>query len=74
MDLLLTAAAEALGRRTTVVVHPVQTPADEDAYYAQHTLNIIVPAWVPAVSALFRKLGAAPGRFGAIRHAWQTGI
>ena len=69
MDMLPAAAADALPRGPTAAEYPVRTAANEDAYYAQHTLNFTVPAWVPAVSALLRSFRAAPGPLGAPRHA-----
>lgn len=67
MDMLL-AAANALAHRAKAADRHPMTLAEEDTYYAQHTLNVVVPAWMVGLFALLRHR-SAPGRIRAARHA-----
>ncbi|KQW78311.1 hypothetical protein ASC89_16120 [Devosia sp. Root413D1] len=70
MDMLLAAAMDALARPAIATGRRLLTPTDENDYYARHTLNIIVPAWLPALITLLRRNHrTAPERIGATRHA-----
>ncbi|OEO31787.1 hypothetical protein VW23_014640 [Devosia insulae DS-56] len=70
MDMLLAATANALARLAPATERRPLTPAAEDSYYAQHTLNVIVPVWVLGLLALLRgSHRTVPGRIRAARHA-----
>lgn len=68
MDMLLAAAADALAHRTQAADRHLMTLAEEHTYYARHTLNVTVPAWMVGLFALLRHRSAS-GRIRAARQA-----
>jgi hypothetical protein len=70
MDIMLTAAADALARRAMNAEYGLHTPAEEDAYYARHIVRFVVPAWISLLLALARRDSQpASRRAPAARHA-----
>jgi len=68
MDMLL--AANALARHAKAAEHRTMSSAEENRYYAKHTLNVIVPRWVVGLVELFRHgQRSLPGRVRPARLA-----
>lgn len=70
MDMLLAAVANTPARRAMNAERRPATPAHEDAYYARHTLNVILPNWMAGLFALLRRgHRLSPQRAYTTRHA-----